>query len=95
MFEFFKELGENINRIGIPDDRIFFGMTIEELIEYRKVTAKECLHIVDTEILTIMRENGSGDVLTIHSYVDNPTVTSLDDPLCLVTTSDVYPQNKE
>ena len=95
MFGFLKELGEKISRIGIPEDRIFYGMSIGELVEHREVTAKECLHIVDTEILTIMRETGLDDSLTIHNYVDNPTVTSLDDPLCLVTTSDVYPQNKE
>jgi hypothetical protein len=58
MFGFFKELGEKINRIGIPEDRIFFGMTIGERIEHREVTAKECLHIVYTEIRKIMRDNG-------------------------------------
>ena len=71
MFGLFKK------EVSIDESRIFQGMSIGELVEHREGTREDCLHLVDTEILTIIKESGMEGTLTIEMYVENPTVTSL------------------
>jgi len=72
MFGIFKKKAATID-----ESRIYLGMSIGELVEFRKDVREDCKYLVDTEILTIIRETGMEGVLTIETYVDDPKVTSL------------------
>tara|TARA_R110000737_G_scaffold100310_1_gene134222 strand:+ start:461 stop:676 length:216 start_codon:yes stop_codon:yes gene_type:complete len=71
MFGFFKKAAK------VDESRIFLGMSIGELVEFRKDMQEDKKHLVDTEILNIIKETGMEGLLTIQTYIDDPKVTSL------------------
>ena len=71
MFGFFKKAAK------VDESRIFLGMSIGELVEFRKDMQEDKKHLADTEILNIIKETGMEGLLTIQTYIDDPKVTSL------------------
>lgn len=77
MFGFFKKAAK------VDESRIFLGMSIGELVEFRKDMQEDKKHLVDTEILNIIKETGMEGLLTVEglltilTYIDDPKVTSL------------------
>lgn len=71
MFGFFKKAAK------LDESRIFLGMSIGELVEFRKDMQEDKKYLADTEILYIIRESGMEGMLTINTYIDDPKVTSL------------------
>ena len=77
MFGFFKKAAK------VDESRIFLGMSIGELVEFRKDMQEDKKHLADTEILNIIKETGMEGLLTVEglltilTYIDDPKVTSL------------------